>query len=93
MRLQPPSLRPPEIVFVVYFLYVVAVAVFHPVKGVLPRFAIVNLLIVGGYARLGAPAGQSATARDGFARLAAGGPDHPCPNTSGSAARCWSWRS
>ncbi len=52
MRLQPPSLRPPEIVFVVYFLYVVAVAVFHPVEGVLPRVAIVNLLIVGGYAAL-----------------------------------------
>ena len=59
MRLQPSSLRSPEIVFVVYFLYVAAVAVFHPVEGVLPRVAIVNLLIVGGYVGLArGPAGR-----------------------------------
>lgn len=52
MRLQPPSLRSPEIVFVVYFLYVVAVAAVHPVEGVFSRVAIVNLLVVGGYAGL-----------------------------------------
>ncbi len=52
IRFQPPSLRSPEIVFIVYFLYVAAAAVFHPVEGLLPRVAIVNLLIVGGYVGL-----------------------------------------
>ena len=56
MRLFRPSLRPPEIVLAVYFLYVVVVAAIHPVEGVFPRVAIVNLLVVGGYAALTRPA-------------------------------------
>ena len=47
-------LRPPEVVFCLYFFYVAAVAAVHPVEGVFPRAAIVNLLVVGGYVALAA---------------------------------------
>ena len=52
MRLQPCSPRSSEVIFAVYFLYVAAAAAVHPVGGVFPRVAIVNLLVVGGYAGL-----------------------------------------
>ena len=46
--LQPRSLRPAETVLCLYFLYVIAVAAVHPVEGVFPRAAVVNLLLVAG---------------------------------------------
>ncbi len=47
-------LRPPEVVFCLYFFYVAAVAAVHPVEGVILPAAIVNVLVVGGYVALAA---------------------------------------